>query len=81
MEYAKSLILRKAGKNAESGGQTSSGDNDEEEDEESWTFVVGDEPDPEFVTKKLSEGFAGLAGLGDSRTTSGSQALQESVQE
>lgn len=35
-------------------------DDDEEENEESWTFVGGDEPDPEFLTRKLSETFAGL---------------------
>lgn len=39
-----------------------SDDNGEEEDEESWTFVGADEPDPDFVTKKLSEGFVGLGG-------------------
>jgi sterol 3beta-glucosyltransferase len=41
------------------------GEDPEEEDEESWTFVGADEPDPDFVTKKLSEGFVGLgAGAG-----------------
>ena len=48
LEYAKSLIKRKAGKNAQPDG--------DEETEESWTFVGGDEPDPDVVTKKLSEG-------------------------
>lgn len=52
MEYAKSLIKRKTGRN---GNQ----DEDEEGDEESWTFVGGDEPDPDMTTKKLSEGLRG----------------------
>ena len=68
-EYARDLIKRKAGKNAqqqhdeggEEGATTSGagGDEYEEEAEESWTFVGGDEPDPEMVTKKLSEGLSG----------------------
>ncbi|EGX96501.1 UDP-glucose:sterol glycosyltransferase [Cordyceps militaris CM01] len=56
MEYATSLIKRKAGKN----GQPEP-DEDDEETEESWTFVGGDEPDPDMVTKKLSEGLENLA--------------------
>lgn len=68
-EYARDLIKRKAGKNAqqqhdeggEEGAATSGagGEEYEEEAEESWTFVGGDEPDPEMVTKKLSEGLSG----------------------
>ncbi|CEJ82950.1 Putative Autophagy protein 26 [[Torrubiella] hemipterigena] len=52
MEYARSLIKRKTGRRA---GEAEDAD-DEEEAEESWTFVGGDEPDPDVVTKKLSEG-------------------------
>ncbi|OAA73722.1 UDP-glucose:sterol glycosyltransferase [Cordyceps fumosorosea ARSEF 2679] len=56
MEYAKSLIKRKAGKN-----EQPEADEDDDETEESWTFVGGDEPDPDMVTKKLSEGLENLA--------------------
>lgn len=70
LEYAKSLIKRKAGKNA----QPDSGEDDDTE--ESWTFVGRDEPDPDVVTKKLSEGLAGL-GTGSERSL-GSQ-VQSSV--
>lgn len=52
LEYAKSLIKRKAGKNAHADT------GEDEETEESWTFVGSDEPDPDAVTKKLSEGLA-----------------------
>ena len=55
MEYAKSLIKRKAGKHVQ-GAETTADDGDEEDEvEEAWTFVGGDEPDPEAMTKKLSE--------------------------
>jgi sterol 3beta-glucosyltransferase len=47
MEYAKSLIKRRADKNAHA--------EDEEEAEESWTFVGTDEPDPEVTTRRFSE--------------------------
>ncbi|RMJ12714.1 Sterol 3-beta-glucosyltransferase [Fusarium kuroshium] len=70
LEYAKSLIKRKAGKNE----QPDSGEDDDTE--ESWTFVGRDEPDPDIVTKKLSEGLAGL-GTGSERSL-GSQ-VQSSV--
>ncbi len=56
MEYATSLIKRKAGKI----GQPEP-DEDDEETEESWTFVGSDEPDPDMATKKLSEGLENLA--------------------
>jgi sterol 3beta-glucosyltransferase len=49
LEYAKSLIKRKAGKHA------NSGDEEDEEAEESWTFIGGDEPDPDITTKRLSD--------------------------
>lgn len=58
MEYATSLIKRKAGKNEQPDAEE-----DEEETEESWTFVGGDEPDPDMVTKKLSEGLV-VGGIG-----------------
>lgn len=51
MEYARSLIKRKTS----SPGDAEDAD-EEEETEENWMFVGGDEPDPEMVTKKLSEG-------------------------
>ncbi|CAM1503579.1 Fc.00g011700.m01.CDS01 [Cosmosporella sp. VM-42] len=71
LEYATSLIKRKLGKNA----QPDAGE--EEETEESWTFVGGDEPDPDQVTKRLSEG---LMGPGSSSEKSlGSQALKNSA--
>ncbi|KAM0551341.1 hypothetical protein ACHAPJ_008447 [Fusarium lateritium] len=70
LEYAKSLIKRKAGKNA----QPDAGE-DDDDTEESWTFVGRDEPDPDAVTKKLSEG---LAGLGTGERPLGSQALTSS---
>ncbi|KOS22177.1 Sterol 3-beta-glucosyltransferase [Escovopsis weberi] len=54
MEYAKALIKAKSGQ---------SETEDDDDTEESWTFVRGDEPDPDMVTPKLSEGLEGL-GLG-----------------
>lgn len=83
LEYAKSLIKRKLGKNAE-GDRVASGDgadesvDDDEDDEESWTFVGGDEPDPDFVTKKLSESVGGLgpAGLPNRGPVLGSLAIK-----
>ncbi|KAH7129402.1 hypothetical protein B0J13DRAFT_598415 [Dactylonectria estremocensis] len=50
MEYAKSLIKRRAKKNSLNEAV------EDDEAEESWTFVGRDEPDPEHVTKKLSDG-------------------------
>ncbi|RBQ72979.1 hypothetical protein FVER53590_07181 [Fusarium verticillioides] len=50
LEYAKSLIKRNAGKAAQHDA------NEDDDTEESWTFVGRDEPDPDAVTKKLSEG-------------------------
>ncbi|KAL7926970.1 glycosyltransferase family 1 protein [Trichoderma austrokoningii] len=50
MEYAKSLIKHTDGRL----------EIEEDEDtEESWTFVRGDEPDPDVTTTKLSEGLDG----------------------
>ncbi|ODA81376.2 hypothetical protein RJ55_04341 [Drechmeria coniospora] len=51
LEYAKSLIKRKPGSKPD-------GEEDDEA-EESWTFVGGDEPDPDVVTRRLSEGIVG----------------------
>ncbi|KAK1986067.1 glycosyltransferase family 28 domain-containing protein [Colletotrichum cereale] len=56
MEYATSLIKRKAGKHAHAE------EDDDEEAEESWTFIGNDEPDPDMTTKKLSE-MGGTPGL------------------
>ncbi|KIL94345.1 sterol 3beta-glucosyltransferase [Fusarium avenaceum] len=68
MEYAKSLIKRKAGKNTQH-------DLAEDDDtEESWTFVGRDEHDPDAVTKKLSEGLVGLGAGSDRPLPLGSQA-------
>ncbi|KAK2730968.1 udp-glucose:sterol glycosyltransferase [Colletotrichum kahawae] len=61
MEYAKSLIKRKAGKNAHV-----EPDDDEESAEESWTFIGKDEPDPDMTTKKLSD-MGALPGASDSK--------------
>ena len=68
MEYAKSLIKRKSGKNEQADPD------DEEEAEESWTFVGGDEPDPDMVTTKLSEGLPGVGANQDKAL--GSQVLR-----
>lgn len=70
LEYATSLIKRKAGKNA----QPDNGE--DEEHEESWTFIGSDEPDPDIVTKKLSEG---LPVQGTGEKTLGSQILKNST--
>ncbi|ROT37801.1 hypothetical protein SODALDRAFT_324300 [Sodiomyces alkalinus F11] len=81
LEYAHSIIQRKAGKNKTEGekkeagdgegglGGGSGGDLSEAEEEESWTFIGADEPDPEMVTKRLSEmpstaGGGGVPGIG-----------------
>ncbi|KJZ73456.1 Sterol 3-beta-glucosyltransferase [Hirsutella minnesotensis 3608] len=67
LEYARSLVKCKTGKNA----QLENEDEDEDETEESWTFVGADEPDPEVMTKKLSEGLGGVSGK-----SLGSQAIK-----
>ncbi|KAK5993084.1 Sterol 3-beta-glucosyltransferase [Cladobotryum mycophilum] len=54
MEYAKTLIKHKSGQLEPE---------EDDDTEESWTFIRGDEPDPDMVTTKLSEGLEGL-GLG-----------------
>ncbi|GKT82202.1 LOW QUALITY PROTEIN: UDP-glucose:sterol glycosyltransferase [Colletotrichum tofieldiae] len=56
MEYATSLVKRKAGKHAHAE------EDDDEEAEESWTFIGNDEPDPDMTTRKLSE-MGALPGL------------------
>ncbi|KAL7904588.1 glycosyltransferase family 1 protein [Trichoderma velutinum] len=61
MEYAKSLIKHTDGQlEAE----------EDEDTEESWTFIRGDEPDPDVITTKLSEGLDGVA-LGNNSKASG----------
>ncbi|KAF4981980.1 hypothetical protein FZEAL_2326 [Fusarium zealandicum] len=67
LEYAKTLIKRKAGKNA----QPDAGEDDDTE--ESWTFVGRDEPDPDVVTQRLSDGLGGLGT--DSERSLSSQAF------
>lgn len=52
LEYAKSLIAAKAGKNAITAASPGEIDGTDESEEESWTFVGGDEIDPELVVKK-----------------------------
>ncbi|KAI0542502.1 hypothetical protein GGR58DRAFT_497053 [Xylaria digitata] len=52
LEYAKSLVASKAGKNAVTAGSPSEIVGDDESEEESWTFVGGDETDPDLVLKK-----------------------------
>ncbi|KAJ6443613.1 hypothetical protein O9K51_04792 [Purpureocillium lavendulum] len=75
MEYATSLIKRKAGKNAQMDAED--GDDDTEE---SWMFVGSDEPDPEVLTTKLSEGLGGPGLLGKSRARAlGSQTIKGSA--
>ncbi|KAL6876836.1 glycosyltransferase family 1 protein [Trichoderma novae-zelandiae] len=61
MEYAKSLI-----KNTDGHLEAE----EDEDTEESWTFVRGDEPDPDMITTKLSEGLDGVA-LGNNSKASG----------
>jgi len=50
--YAKDLVAAKAGKNAATAGSTDGGNVGDESEEESWTFVGGDEVDPELIVKK-----------------------------
>ncbi|KAF5025145.1 hypothetical protein F66182_2785 [Fusarium sp. NRRL 66182] len=72
LEYAKSLIKRKTGKDAKSGA-------DEYDDsEESWTLIASDQPDPDAVTKKLSEGLTGPA-TGSERSLGSQPAASSSV--
>jgi sterol 3beta-glucosyltransferase len=85
LAYARSLIKSKAGKNANNQATDESGGNsagaggvydDDEEPEESWTFVGGDEPDPDMVTKKLSDGLAARGGLAGKKKALGSDVLK-----
>ncbi|KAI0969049.1 glycosyltransferase family 1 protein [Xylaria arbuscula] len=75
LEYAKSLIASKAGKNAATAGSPDETVGGDESEEESWTFVGGDEIDPDLVVKKsvLAEmeaniNASGLLGAGTTRT-------------
>ncbi|KAI1442541.1 glycosyltransferase family 1 protein [Annulohypoxylon stygium] len=63
LEYAKSLIKSKAGKNATT-ASSPDGTTVDDSEEESWTFVGGDEGDPELVVKKsaLSQMEANMGG-------------------
>ncbi|KXJ89278.1 hypothetical protein Micbo1qcDRAFT_184542 [Microdochium bolleyi] len=93
LEYSTSLIKSKTGKNAAGGAGDSrmsvdgnSGDN--EDDEESWTFVGGgDEADLDFVSKRSSLGGGGAGSpehtfhgkLESSQSSAGSRALGSKV--
>ncbi|KAK6952586.1 Sterol 3-beta-glucosyltransferase [Daldinia eschscholtzii] len=70
LEYAKSLIKSKAGKNAAT-ASSPDGTIADDSEEESWTFVGGDDIDPELVVKKsaLSQMESSMSG------TTGSTAL------
>ncbi|KAJ2990972.1 hypothetical protein NUW58_g2700 [Xylaria curta] len=66
LEYAKSLVASKAGKNAATSGSADEAVGDDESEEESWTFV--DEiADPELVVKK-AEANVKTSALLDART-------------
>ncbi|KAF7562944.1 hypothetical protein G7046_g1199 [Stylonectria norvegica] len=69
LEYAKSLIKRKTGKNAQGDA------NDDEGTEESWTFVGGDDTDAEQMVKKANEVLSTAAASSSERSL-GSQALK-----
>ncbi|KAI1424270.1 glycosyltransferase family 1 protein [Xylaria sp. FL1777] len=75
LEYAKSVVASKAGKNAATAGSPNETIGGDESEEESWTFVGGDEIDPELVVKKsvLAEieaniNTSGLLGASTTRT-------------
>ncbi|KAI1411609.1 glycosyltransferase family 1 protein [Hypoxylon sp. FL1857] len=65
LEYAKSLIKSKAGKNVAT-ASSPDGTVADDSEEESWTFVGGDDVDPELVVKKsvLSQMEASISGTG-----------------
>lgn len=69
------MIKRKAGKNATADADA---EDDEEDTEESWTFVGGDDPDPDAMTKKLSDSLVGMTvgGVGGGENALGSQILK-----
>ncbi|KAI0453904.1 hypothetical protein F5B21DRAFT_525371 [Xylaria acuta] len=73
LEYAKSLVASKAGKNTTIAGSPDETGGGNESEEESWTFVGGDEVDPELLIKKsllaeveASINTSGLLGVGTS---------------
>ncbi|KAI0104262.1 glycosyltransferase family 1 protein [Nemania sp. FL0031] len=79
LEYAKSLVASKAGKNAATASSPDETADGDESEEESWTFVGGDEIDPELVVKKsalaemeASINASGLLGAGTGRPTGSS---------
>ncbi|ORY58906.1 uncharacterized protein BCR38DRAFT_71930 [Pseudomassariella vexata] len=84
LDYAKSLIMAKVGKHPSHSAHPSSSSNvdntsnpeeDEEEEEESWTFVGGDEIDPELVVKKSALGEMEAAISGSAGRALGSRVL------
>ncbi|CAJ2508487.1 Uu.00g135130.m01.CDS01 [Anthostomella pinea] len=86
LEYATSLVKSKAGKNAITAGKSDGSAADDESEEESWTFVGGDEVDPELVVKKsaLSEMEARLTGstvLGPRLRAGGSSGVKTAAAE
>ena len=58
MEYAKSLVIKKAGKNAAAAAATDSEDFDDAE-EESWTFVGDGDGSDELAAEAAVTGVAG----------------------
>lgn len=68
MEYAKSLVMKKAGKNAAAAAATDSEDYDDVE-EESWTFVGDGDASDELAAE------AAVAGVAGGGMTMGSKAL------
>ncbi|KAI1332439.1 glycosyltransferase family 1 protein [Xylariaceae sp. FL0255] len=52
LEYARSLVAAKTGKYAAGAGNLDGTELEDESEEESWTFVGGDEFDPELVVKQ-----------------------------
>jgi sterol 3beta-glucosyltransferase len=80
LEYARSLVVAKAGKHqASKQGRhpTSSALSEDEDEEESWTFVgTGDDFDPELIIKKSTLLEAEQLAIGRSKSTSlGSKVL------
>lgn len=75
LDYAKSLIKAKTLKNASNQPKSPSSEgntgSDDEPEEESWTFVGGDEIDPELVVKKsaLSQMERSIGALGGSSSS------------
>ncbi|KAI1486658.1 hypothetical protein F5X96DRAFT_219347 [Biscogniauxia mediterranea] len=82
LEYAKSLVKSKANKNTAATASSPDGTvADDESEEESWTFVGGDEIDPELVVKKsaLAEMEANLNNSGPGGSALGTRVLSGSA--